>query len=60
MSIETKSTHVTPVGGNLFADLGFGPEEAAALLIESRGIIAEKLALKDISVIETPASSSIK
>jgi hypothetical protein len=24
-------THITPVGGNIFLDLGFGPEEAAAL-----------------------------
>ncbi len=28
-------THVTPVGGNVFADLGFEPEEAARLLAEA-------------------------
>ena len=47
MSIETKSTHITPVGGNVFADLGFGPEEAAALQAESKRIISEKLAIKE-------------
>lgn len=39
MSIETKSMHITPVGGNVFADLGFEPEEAAALQAESKRII---------------------
>lgn|SRR5574343_460829 len=47
MSIETKSTHITPVGGNVFADLGFAPEEAAALKSESQRIISEKLAIKE-------------
>lgn len=31
MKIETKSMHITPVGGNVFADLGFEPKEAAEL-----------------------------
>ena len=52
MSIETKSMHITPVGGNVFADLGFEPEEAAALKAESQRIISEKLA------IERPADRS--
>lgn len=47
MNIETKSTHITPVGGNVFTDLGFEPKEAAALKAESRRIISEKLAIKD-------------
>jgi len=47
MSIETKSVHITPFGGNVFADLGFEPEEAAALKAESQRIISEKLAIKD-------------
>lgn len=47
MSIESKSMHITPVGGNVFADLGFEPEEAAALKAESQRIISEKLAIKD-------------
>lgn len=47
MSIETKSMHVTPVGGNVFADLGFEPREAAALQAESKRIISEKLIIKE-------------
>ncbi len=46
MSIETQSMHITPAGGNVFADLGFEPEEAAALKAESQRIISEKLAIK--------------
>ena len=47
MTIETKSTHKTPAGGNVFADLGFEPKEAAALKAKSRKIISEKLAIKE-------------
>lgn len=47
MSIETKITHITPAGGNVFADLGFEPEEAAALKAESQRIISEKLAIRE-------------
>lgn len=57
MSIETKSVHITPVGGNVFADLGFEPEEAAALKAESQRIISEKLAIKD-SLIHSPAAQT--
>lgn len=39
--------HITPVGGNVFADLGFEPEEAASLQAESKRIISEKLAIKE-------------
>jgi len=46
MSIETKSMHITPVGGNVFADLGFASEEAKALKDESQRIISEKLSIK--------------
>ena len=46
MSIETQSAHITPVGGNIFTDLGFEPEEAVALQAETQRIIAEKLAIK--------------
>ncbi len=42
----TGSMHVTPVGGNVFADLGFPPEEAAALQAETKRIIVEKRAIK--------------
>ena len=47
MSSESIITHVTPVGGNIFADLGVRPEEAAKLLAETDAIISEKLAIKD-------------
>ena len=47
MSIETKSMHTTPVGGNVFADLGFEPKEAAKLLAETDAVISEKLVIKE-------------
>lgn len=31
--------HITPVGGNIFADLGFPPEEAENLLVRSKLMI---------------------
>ncbi|MND83031.1 hypothetical protein D3C80_748780 [compost metagenome] len=52
MSIETQSMHITPVGGNVFADLGFTPEEAAVLKAESQKIISEKLVIKDSLITE--------
>jgi len=45
--IETKTAHITPVGGNIFADLGFSQEEAATLQAESQRVISEKLAIKE-------------
>lgn len=39
--------HITKVGGNVFADLGFEPEEAAALQADSKRIISEKLIIKE-------------
>jgi len=47
MSIETKSMHITPAGGNVFTDLGFEPAEAAALQEQSKRVISEKLAIKE-------------
>ena len=44
MVIEKKSMHITPVGGNVFADLGFDPGEAASLQAESDRVIPEQLA----------------
>lgn len=46
MSIETQSMHITSVGGNVFADLGYEPAEAASLKAESQKIISETLAIK--------------
>ncbi|TAN51435.1 MAG: XRE family transcriptional regulator [Methylococcaceae bacterium] len=47
MSIEAKSMHITPAGGNVFADLGFEPAEATALQGRSQRIVSEKLAIKE-------------
>lgn len=52
MSKERKPGHVTPPDGNVFLDLGFEPEVAAALQAESQRIIAEKIAAKDRSEAE--------
>jgi predicted XRE-type DNA-binding protein len=46
MTTELGCAHVTPSGGNVFADLGFPPEEAAALKAQSTAIIAAELAIK--------------
>ena len=57
-----KTSHITPAGGNVFADLGFPPEEAARLKAESDRIISEKLALKDavLDVVKVSASQDYK
>lgn len=47
MTHDTRSAHVTPAGGNVFADLGFTPKEATALKAHSNRVIAEKLAIKE-------------
>ncbi len=52
MKRNTKSMHITPVGGNVFADLGFDENEAAALKAESNRIISEKLAIKELLMSE--------
>ena len=44
---STVITHITPVGGNIFADLGFPPAEAAALLAESDRMINKEATGKD-------------
>jgi len=46
MSIETISTQITPVWGNVFADLGFDAENVAALQAKSKQVIAEKLVVR--------------
>ena len=46
MSTQAHSAHVTPAGGNVFADLGFSADEAATLQRESHRIISAKLAIK--------------
>ncbi len=36
MEIDTEIRHITPVGGNIFEDLGFEPAEAAKLKIKAQ------------------------
>ena len=43
---DNVSAHITPLGGNVFADLGFSPTEAKALQAEVRLVVAKKLAIK--------------
>lgn len=45
--VKSKTEHITPVGGNVFLDLGFEPEEAARMLAKSDKLISEKLAIKE-------------
>ncbi len=48
MGIDTKSTHITPVGGNVFADVGFEPTEAAELKAAAAKRIAERLLAMEV------------
>lgn len=45
---ESVISHVTPADGNIFADLGFPPDEAARLLAESDAKIDAALAAKGL------------
>ena len=45
--MTSKTTHITPVGGNVFADLGFQPDETAKLKAHSDMIIRTKLQLAE-------------
>ena len=46
MARRTKSAHITPAGGNIFADLGFEKEDAELLLGDADRRISDKLAIK--------------
>lgn len=50
MKNKTQTSHITPIRGNVFADLGFNTEEAAALKAESDAIISKKLAYKELLI----------
>ncbi len=52
MSTKKIITHRTPADGNIFADLGFAPEEAKRLLAEADQAIDEKRALKQMLMTE--------
>lgn len=47
MSSKSIITHVTPVDGNIFTDLGFETEEAKRLLSQTDITISEKRAIKE-------------
>jgi predicted XRE-type DNA-binding protein len=52
MKPVTKTTHITPVAVNIFADLGFDPDEAKALLTAADQRISEKIAIKEFLISE--------
>lgn len=52
MSTKKIITHRTPADGNIFADLGFSPDEAARLLAEADQAIDKKRALKQVLMTE--------
>jgi predicted XRE-type DNA-binding protein len=43
---DLKSSHITPAGGNVFADLGFSPKQAKAMLADADARIAKSQKLK--------------
>jgi predicted XRE-type DNA-binding protein len=43
---DLKSSHITPAGGNVFADLGFSPKQAKAMLADADARIAQSQKLK--------------
>ena len=47
LDADLKSRHVTPADGNVFADLGFSPKEAKALLKNADARIAKAQRLKE-------------
>ena len=64
----SKTHHITLATGNVFSDLGFEAEDAAALAAASQQVISEKLAIRESlnteadeqnrSVVETPTSKN--
>ena len=66
MNSDSQTQHITLATGNVFSDLGFEAEDAAALAAASQQVISEKLAIseslkteageQDKSVVETPSS----
>ncbi|STQ89277.1 hypothetical protein [Iodobacter fluviatilis] len=51
-NIDTTIQHITPAGGNLFAELGFAPEEAQRYHAESKKQIDTNLMLKEQLIAE--------
>jgi len=55
MSADVSSIHITPIGGNVFSDLGFEDTEAIVLQVDSRRTIARRV---EMTCIQTAASLS--
>ena len=53
LNADLKSSHVTPVDGNVFADLGFTPKQAKAMLAEADARIAQSQKLKQDAAMAT-------
>lgn len=51
-------THITPIGGNIFLDLGFAPKEAARLQAETKQIIEAKKRLIERMAKNTAGASA--
>ena len=47
MHKDSKTQHITLATGNVFSDLGFATEDAAALEAESQQVISKKLAVSN-------------
>ena len=60
MTNNNVSKNITPVNGNIFADLGFPPEEAATLQANSKRVILEKLKAKEIVISNTSSHLTTK
>ena len=60
MTNNNVSKNITPVNGNIFADLGFPPEEAAMLQANSKRVILEKLKAKEIVISNTSSHLTTK
>ena len=45
--VDTRVRHVTKPGANLFAELGFGPDEARQYQEQSEALIAQTLIVKE-------------
>ena len=68
MNRDSQTQHITLATGNVFSDLGFATEEAAALAAAAQQVISEKLAIRESlnteadgqnrSVVETPTSKN--
>ena len=68
MNRYSKTHHITLATGNVFSDLGFATDDAAALAAASQQVISEKLAIRESlnteadgqnrSVVETPTSKN--